>query len=565
MSSFKKEVVSLLSEAAEVPPEQIASRLEYPPDESFGDLAFPCHLLSNRMKKLPQAIASELAKRLLPKASIDRIAANGPYLNFFADPAALATEVISSIVSQAEAYGLSDEGRGKTIVIDFSSPNIAKPFGVGHLRTTVLGNALYHIFSKLGYRVVRVNHLGDWGTQFGKLITAFKLWGDEVRLEKDPIGELFDLYVEFHRRAESDSGLEEKARQEFKKLEEGEQETLKLWRRFRELSLQDFDRIYRLLGIQFDSYAGESFYNPYLEKTIEALKSAGLTRVSEDALIIDLEKYGMPPCLLKKKDEATLYATRDIAAAIYRYQTYKFHKNLYVVGSAQRLHFQQVFKVLELMGHPWSKDCHHVELGWIKFEKGAMSTRKGNIVFLEDVLARSEQLVKGIIEEKNPGLKNRDQVARQVGIGAVVFWDLSARRNKDINFSWEQALNFEGQTGPYLQYTYARLASVLRRYGEPPPAHPDLSLLSGAQEKRAIKLLCRFPEHLQRAAQDYEPYHLVSYLLELSSAFNSFYQSQRILCEDLGLRSARVSLAAATRAVLQEGLRLLGMEAPQSM
>jgi len=565
MSSFKKDVVSLLSETTEVPPEEIASRLEYPPDESLGDLAFPCHLLSKRLKKSPQAIASGLAEILLPKASIDRIAANGPYLNFFADPAILASEVVSSIISQAEDFGSSDEGRGKTIVIDFSSPNIAKPFGVGHLRTTVLGNALYHIFSKLGYKLVRVNHLGDWGTQFGKLITAFKLWGDEARLEKDPIGELFDLYVEFHRRAESDPNLEEKAREEFKKLEGGEQETSELWRRFRDLSLQDFSRIYRLLGIEFDSYAGESFYNPYIDKTIEALKSAGLTRVSEDALIIDLEKYGMPPCLLKKRDEATLYATRDIAAAIYRYETYEFHKNLYVVGSAQRLHFQQVFKVLELMGYPWSKDCHHIELGWIKFEKGAMSTRKGNIVFLEDVLSKSVELVKSIVEEKNPALEDQDRVARQVGVGAVVFWDLSARRNKDINFSWEEALNFEGQTGPYLQYTHARLASVMRRYGEPLPAHPDLSLLSGAQEQKVIMLLSRFPEHLQRAAFDYEPYHLVSYLLELASAFNSFYQSQRILCEDSNLRSARVSLAEATRTVLKEGLRLLGMESPESM
>jgi arginyl-tRNA synthetase len=565
MSSFKKEIVSLLSQRLEIPPEEIAPRLEYPPDEKLGDLAFPCHLLSKRMRKSPQLIASELAESLQASGSVGKITSSGPYLNFLAEPAALAREVVSSIISKGESFGRSREGRGKTIVIDFSSPNIAKPFGVGHLRTTVLGNALYHAFTKLGYNVVRINHLGDWGTQFGKLITAYRLWGDERRLGDDPIGELYDLYVEFHQKAEDDPSLEERAREEFRKLEEGGEENLKLWERFKDLSLKDFERIYRMLGIEFDSYTGESFYNPYMEKTIEDLKAVGLAQTSQEALIVDLEKYGMPPCLLKKKDEATLYATRDITAAVYRYQTYKFHKNLYVVGSAQRLHFQQVFKVLELMGYPWSKDCHHVELGWIKFERGAMSTRKGNIVFLEDVLNRSVELVRRIIEEKNPELQDKGLVAKQVGVGAVIFWDLAARRNKDISFSWEEALNFEGQTGPYLQYTHARLASVMRKQGEALPPDPDLSLLSGDPEQRVIKFLSRFPEHIHRVAQDFEPYHLVSYLLELASRFNSFYQSQRILCQDRNLRHARVALSESTRTVLKEGLRLLGMEAPESM
>ncbi|MGB2698256.1 MAG: arginine--tRNA ligase, partial [Candidatus Zixiibacteriota bacterium] len=397
MNIFVEEIIDVLKEKVDLTSAELEKTIEIPPEEKLGDYAFPCFILSKRLKKPPDEIASELSHKLKARVLIEEIYSNGPYVNFKVNRFKLAQEVFTRIFEQKESYGGDESGKGKTIVIDFSSPNIAKPFGVGHLRSTVIGNAVSNIYKALGYKCVGINHLGDWGTQFGKLIVAYQKWGDEEKLKSDPVNTLFDLYVEFHKRAEDNPDLDEEAREWFKKLETGEKEATKLWRRFKDYSMEEFKRIYELLGIEFGAFTGESFYNRFMDSTIDKLKAAGLTQISQDALIVNLEKYNLPACLLRKKDEATLYATRDLTAAIYRYETYHFHKLLYVVGSAQKLHFQQIFKVLELMGYPWAEDLVHVEFGWILFKEKVMSTRKGTIVLLEDVLNRSMDLALKII------------------------------------------------------------------------------------------------------------------------------------------------------------------------
>ncbi len=496
---------------------------------------------------------------------IREISSAGPYINFKVDKTRQAEFVLTRIFEQEAAYGSDKIGQGKTIVIDFSSPNIAKPFGIGHLRTTVIGNALYHIFRKLGFEVVRINHLGDWGTQFGKVILAYKMWGKEEELLRDPISTLYDLYVRFHREAEGKPELEEEARGWFKRLEDGDREVTELWQKFRDYSLQEFKRVYDLLGIEFDTYPGESFYNKFMDQTIAEIEAKGLSEISQDALIINLEKYDLPPCLLKKKDEATLYATRDIAAAIYRYNTYKFHKSLYVVGNAQRLHFQQVFRVLELMSYEWAEDCVHVDFGWIKFKQEMMSTRKGNIILLEDVLNKSIELARKIIDEKSPDLQNKEEVAREVGIGAIIFSDLSTRRNKDIDFDWDQALSFDGETAPYVQYTHARLCSLMRKYGRPVCKEIDYGVFSTPEEIGLVKLLEDFPRKVKSAAETYEPAFICSFLIDLCSNFNRFYQKHRIITEDEKSTSARMLLVKAIQVTLKSGLSLLGIKAPERM
>ncbi|MGB2804581.1 MAG: arginine--tRNA ligase [Candidatus Zixiibacteriota bacterium] len=565
MNRFVEEIVGLISKETGLSKGEIRGLVEVPPDQKLGDYAFPCFVLSKKLKKAPNQIAGELALRLKATDLIEEISAAGPYVNFRVDKAKQAELVLTRIFDEGDHYGSDQSGKGKTIVIDFSSPNIAKPFGMGHLRTTVIGNALYHIFRKLGYGVVRINHLGDWGTQFGKVILAYKMWGDEEEFLKDPISTLYDLYVRFHKEAETEPDLEDEARGWFKKLEDGDQEATGLWKKFRDYSLQEFNRVYEMLDIDFDSYPGESFYNKFMDQTIEQIKAKGLTEISQDALIVDLEQYDLPPCLLKKKDEATLYATRDIAAAIYRYNTYKFRKSLYVVGSAQSLHFRQVFKVLELMGHKWAKDCVHVDFGWIKFKQEMMSTRKGNIVLLEDVLNKSIQLAGKIIEEKNPELENKEEVAKHVGIGAVIFADLSTRRNKDIDFDWDQALSFDGETAPYVQYTHARLCSLQRKYGKPIRKEIDYGAFLTEEEGTLIKSLEDFPAKVKSAGEVYEPAFICSHLIDLCSTFNRFYQKQRIITEDEGQTAARMLLVKALQITLKSGLALLGIRAPERM
>ena len=565
MNKFIRDIITILKEQVDLPTEELESLVEVPPDEKLGDYAFPCFVLSKKLRKAPEKIAQELAQKLKTTDLIEEVYSIGPYVNFKVSKTKLAEFVLTQIFEEGKSYGSDEKGKGKTIVIDFSSPNIAKPFGIGHLRTTMIGNALYHIYKKLGFTVVRINHLGDWGTQFGKIILAYKMWGEEKEFLKDPIATLYDLYVRFHRQAEKDPKLEEEARVWFKRLEDKDKGATGLWQKFRDCSLKEFDRVYRMLGIEFDSYAGESFYNQFMNQTIDALKAKGLAEISQDALIVNLEKFDLPPCLLKKKDEATLYATRDITAAIYRYNTYHFHKNLYVVGTAQKLHFQQVFKVLELMGYKWAKDCVHVDFGWIKFKQEMMSTRKGNIVLLEDVLNKSIRLARKIIEEKNPDLENKDEVAEDVGIGAVVFADLSTRRNKDIDFDWDQALSFDGETGPYVQYTHARLCSLMRKYGKPIKKEIDHQVLSTDEETRLIRLLEEYPRRISQTANTYEPSIICSYLIEVCSTFNRFYQKQRIITQDQRLTQARMVLVNGIQTVLKDGLSLLGIKAPERM
>lgn len=565
MNKFVQEIIEIIKSKIEFPPEKIEALIEVPPEEKFGDYAFPCHILSKELKKPPQEIASKLSSELKPKELIEQIYPIGPYINFKVNREKFAEYVLQEIFEKDLDYGSDTQGKGKTIVMDYSHPNIAKPFGIGHLRSTVIGNALYNIFKKLGYEAIRINHLGDWGTQFGKVITAYKMWGEEKELSSDPIATLYDLYVRFHQEAEGKPELEEEARKWFKKLEDGDKEALELWEKFKNFSLDEFNRIYKMLDISFDSYAGESFYNQFIEKTIDKMKKMGLTEMSQDALIVNLEKYGMPPCLIRKKDEASLYATRDICAAIYRYETYHFHKALYVVGSAQKLYFQQLFKVLELMGYAWAKDLVHVDFGWVKFKQVMMSTRKGNIVLLEDVLNRSIDLALKIIKEKNPELENKEKVAFDVGIGAVIFANLFTRRNKDIDFDWDKVLNFEGETGPYVQYTHARLCSLIRKYGQPIEKVVDFKSLSTGEEHMLLKRLEDFPRRIKNAAREYEPASICSYLLELSALFNRFYQKERIITENTESTKARMLLVKAVQTVIKSGLSILGIKSPEKM
>jgi arginyl-tRNA synthetase len=565
MNKFVEEIVGILKSKIELPADKIDSLIEVPPEEKFGDYAFPCHILSKELKKSPQEIAKDISSQLKPEELTEEIFPVGPYINFKVNRRKFAEFVLQEIFDKGEGYGSDITGRGKTIVMDYSHPNIAKPFGIGHLRSTVIGSSLYNTFRKSGYEVIRINHLGDWGTQFGKVIAAYKKWGDEKELLSDPIATLYDLYVRFHREAEKDPDLDEEGRQWFKKLEEGDNEALVLWKSFKDYSLEEFNRIYKMLDISFDSYAGESFYNQYIEKTIGNMKKKGLLKKSQDALIVDLEEYGMPPCLVRKKDEATLYATRDICAAIYRYEAYHFHKALYIVGSAQKLYFRQLFKVLELMDYSWSGDLVHVDFGWVKFKQEMMSTRKGNIVLLEDVLNRSIDLALKIIQEKNPELENKEKVAYDVGIGAVVFAFLSTRRNKDIDFDWDKVLNFEGETGPYVQYTYARLCSLIRKYDHPVDDKIEFNYLSTESEHELIKKLEDFPRRIKLCLREYEPALICSYLIELCSLFNSFYQKERIITDSPKSTKARMFLVRAAQIVLKSGLNILGIKTPERM
>lgn len=561
---FIQEIVKVVSQRTDLPSQEVEQLLEIPPDEKLGDYAFPCFGLAKKFKKAPDKIAAELASQIKTANLFSEVKSVGGYINFFVDKIKLAELVLGQILKQDSNYGSDAIGKGKTILIDYSSPNIAKPFGIGHLRSTVIGHSLKLLFEKLSYSVVGINHLGDWGTQFGKLVVAYKKWGKEI-LKQDSVTELYNLYTKFHQEAEGDPKLEEEARLEFQKLEKGDKENRELWEKFRKISLDEFKRIYKILEIEFEAYAGESFYENMIEQTVQELQEKKLTQISQDALVVNLDQFNLPPCLIKKKDESTLYATRDITAAIYRYKTYNFYKNLYVVGNSQRLHFQQVFTVVKLMGYNWADNCIHVDFGWVKFEEEILSSRKGNIILLEDVLDKSINLADQIIEEKNPELENKKEVAQQVGIGAVIFAYLARRRNKDFDFVWEEVLNFEGETGPYLQYTHARLCSLQRKYGKEIRDKADFSLLKEKEEISLIKILENFPRTILRAMDGYEPAVLSNYLIRLASTFNTYYQNIKIITEDEEITKAKMLLVKSAQVVLKEGLRLLGLKAPEQM
>lgn len=568
MHTYKEEIGSILQSLVELEPARVVELLETPPDPGMGDLAFPCYVLAQRWKQPPAAIAARLARDLSGKRGRfwEKAEARGPYLNFHLDAAAFGREVLEQISAAGERYGWSESGRGKTVVIDYSSPNIAKPFGIGHLRSTVIGHSLYLIFQALGYRCIGINHLGDWGTQFGKLIVAYERWGNEAELLADPVNYLFELYVRFHRSAEEEPALEDEARAWFKRLEEGDPQAVDYWTRFRILSLENYESIYDLLGIKFEYYHGESHYNDRLTGVIRLVREKGIAVESEGALIVDLEKYGLPPVMLQKKDGATLYLTRDLAAAIYRYETFHFDRALYVVGAEQKLHFQQLFKVLELLGFDWARNCVHVPFGLIHFKEGRMSTREGKIIFLEEVLQKAIKMAREIIEEKNPGLADKDAAARIVGLGAVRFGDLSNDRIKDVEFDWDKVLDFSGETAAYIQYAHARICSILRKAGGVKAEWAiGATALQAEEEKALIKTLALFPEKIEAAAESFRPSTIARYLIDVARDFNRFYHNCPVLNSDPALQQARLLLIDAVRLVLVNGMGLLGIESPEEM
>jgi len=566
MIDFKKEISNILSKHVQtLSSDEILEMIEIPPNPQMGDFAFPCFKLAKTFRKAPNLIAQEIAGAIQAPNLFEKVESVSGYVNFFIDKGIFAQSVIEEVLQKEDRFGSSDIGKGKKVIVEFSSPNIAKPFHIGHIRSTVIGNAIHRIYRFLGYETITINHLGDYGTQFGKLIVAYKNWGNRQEVEEDPIPTLLKLYVKFHEEAEKEPQLEEEAREWFKKLEEGDQEAKELWQWFREVSLKEFNRVYRLLNISFDSYAGESFYSDKMPRVLKMLEEKNLLVESKGAEIVDLEPYGMPPALIRKSDGSTLYITRDIAAAIYRKEHYDFDKNIYVVASQQNLHFQQWFKIIELMGYEWAKDCIHVPFGLVSLEEGTMSTRKGRVVFLEDVLKKAVEKTKEIIQEKNAGLENIDEVAKQVGIGAVVFQELSNNRIKDYIFSWDKTLNFEGETGPYVQYTHARACSVLRKATVEMNGSIDYRLLSGEAEMNLIRLIHQFPAVVLEAGKKYEPSMITRHIVDIAQAFNKFYHDTPIIVEDENLQRARLALVRATKQTIANGLDLLGIAAPEKM
>lgn len=544
--------------------ESIEGFLEIPPEKEMGDYAFPCFRLAKTLRSAPAKIASTISENInVP--DIAEAKQTGGYLNFFLQREKFAKRILDSVLEEGENFGSSNIGNGKTICIDYSSINIAKRFHIGHLSTTMLGHSLTRIFKHLGYKTVSINHLGDWGTQFGKLICAFKLWGNREKLEKDGVAALTELYVRFHEEAETNPKLNDEGRAWFKAIEDGNEEALELFNLFKELTLRDSKRVYEKLGVEFDSYAGEAFYNDKMGRVIDELRAKNLLKISEGASVVDLEEYNMPPCLILKKDGATLYATRDIAAALYRNDTYKFDKCLYVVAYQQDLHFRQVFKVLELMGYDFANKLNHVAFGMISYEGQMLATRKGHVVFLEDLLNRAQQKALEIINEKNPDLPDKETVAKQVGLGAVIYTDLQNNRIKDIDFHWDRALNFDGETGPYVQYTHARCCSVLRKAGESTIDELDYSVLTDDYAQELLRQLSRFPEHIIQAADHYEPSMITRALTDLAKAYNKYYYEQRIITEDKSASATRLALTKAVKQTLKTAMYLIGMEAPERM
>jgi len=557
---IKEEIVSLIGKEVSLKKQEIRSLIEVPPNSNFGDYAFPCFKLGGH----PVDEAGKLTAKLKKTKLIDRIEQKGPYINFFIDKQKLAEIILSKIFQDKKRYGSSSLGKNRHVVIDFSSPNIAKPFGVGHLRSTVLGNSLYKIHNFLGYKSVGVNHLGDWGTQFGKLIVAYKKWGREKQLQKEPIKYLLKLYVKFHRESEKNEELNEQARQWFKKLEDGNREALALWKTFRRLSIEEFNRIYEILDVKFDYTQGESFYNKILPQTVEEVRKKEITKEDQDALVVDLEKYGLPNLVILKSDGATTYATRDIAAALYRLRKFSPAKLLYVVGSEQKLYWQQLFKTLELMGRDPEKFTH-INFGFMRFREKRMSTRKGEVIFLEEVLNKAVSLAEKIINKKNPKLKNKKTVARQVGVGAVIFWDLKNDRINDVVFDWNKILDFEGETAPYAQYTHARACSILKKAEQGLSSKINFETFNQPEEIKLIKLLGNFPDIVSQSADHCKPHLLARYLINLAQSFNEFYHKCPVISEMKHVMKARLLLVNSVRQALANGLNLLGIDAPEEM
>lgn len=563
---MKDKIIDLITDSIEELDRETVSRiLEIPPQEDMGDFAFPCFQLAKIFRKAPNMIAEEVAGKIPKTDFVTKIEAMGPYVNFFINREMFVKEMLKQV--SVDNYGSSDIGCGKTICIDYSSPNVAKNFHVGHLRTTLIGNSIYRIYKKLGYKVERINHLGDWGTQFGKLIVAYKKWGSREAVEKNGISELMKIYVKFHEEAEKDDTLNDKARAWFVKMEQGDEEALSIWEWFKDISLIEYKRIYELLDVDFDSYAGESFYRDKTSAVVDELKEKGMLKESEGAFIVDLEEYDMTPCLIMKKDGSSIYATRDLAAIFYRKNTYDFEKCIYVTGMEQKLHFAQVFKVVELMGYEWAKtDLIHVPYGLVSLEGGKLSTRSGNIIYAEDILRESVLKIKEVINDKNPDLEDKDDVAKMVGIGAIIFNDLYNQRIKDVTFSWDKIHSFDGETGPYVQYTYARAASVLRKTGITEVSEEiDFSFLTDEASVSLLKELIRFPEVVKTAAERLEPSVVARFVMSVAQAFNHFYHENQCNVEDEKLKRARVKLVIIAKKAIKDGLDLLGIKCPEQM
>lgn len=540
----------------------ILNLLEQPKSSELGDIAFPAFSLAKTERKAPQIIADDIAEKI-DTAHFDKVVATGPYVNFFLSKAEISGQVIKEVIKDGADYGQQNEGNGENITIDLSSPNIAKPFSVGHLRSTVIGDALSNIFRKIGYNTIKINHLGDWGKQFGLLMVAYKKWGSQDAVEANPIDELLKLYVRINAEIENDPSLDEEGRLWFKKLEDGDPEATELWQWFRDESLTEFNRIYELLGVEFDSLNGEAFYNDKMDEGIQILEDKGLLQESKGASIVDLEDFNLPPAMIKKSDGATLYITRDIATAIYRARTYNFVKNVYVVGQEQANHFRQLKAVLKKMGFDWSDDMIHVDFGLVTKNRQKLSTRKGNIILLEPTLLEAISRAKSQIEAKNPDLEDKEAVARAVGVGAVKFYDLKTDRRNGYDFDLEAMVSFEGETGPYIQYAYARIQSILRKANFQPDAEATYSL-NDPESWEIIKLLQDFGRVVKRAADNYEPSLIAKYAISLAQAFNKYYAHMRILDESPE-RDSRLALSYSTAVVLKEALRLLGVEAPEKM
>ncbi|WP_280771227.1 arginine--tRNA ligase [Salipaludibacillus daqingensis] len=557
----KEEVAKRLEEKlqGELERRKILLMLEKPKYADMGDLAFPCFELAKVFRKSPQNIACELAGKIKDPI-IEKIEAVSGYVNVFLNKKMVANEVVSGVIELNENYGSINIGNAETMIIDFSSPNIAKPFSMGHLRSTVIGQSLSLIAEKCGYKTVKINHIGDWGTQFGKLIVAYRLWGNEAKVKKDPIKELLKLYVQFHEEAEQNSTLNDQGREWFKKLEHGNEEALGLWKWFREESLSEFEKIYEELGITFDSYHGEAFYNDKMQPIVDLMEEKGILEESEGAQVVPLA--GMPPCLIKKRDGSTLYATRDLAAALYRQETYGFSKSLYVVGNEQSLHFQQLFAVLKEMGYNWYEGMSHISFGMMLKDGKKMSTRKGKVVLLDEVIQEAVSLALKNINEKNPSLENKDNVARQVGTGAIIFHDLKHHRQHDIEFSLDDMLRFEGETGPYVQYTHARASSLLVK-GQFNKTD-EVEVVDDELAWPVVTQLMAFPEVVKRSFHTYDPSQIAKHVVELSRAFNQYYGAVRVLDDPIH-KQARLTLVYSVKVVLKEGLRLLGLKAPEKM
>lgn len=569
MIDFKQEIAKILNDKIEsLTEEDILAQIEIPPSYEMGDYAFPVFSLAKIFRKNPNMIAEEIASSIDSKY-FEKVESKGAYINFFTNKEALSKTVIEEILKEKENYGKSKMGKDKTIIVEYSSPNIAKPFHIGHIRTTIIGDSLKKIHKFLGYNVVSINHLGDYGTQFGMLIYAIKNWGNIEEIEKNPIPELLKLYVRVNKEAEENEEIKDECRHYFASLEKGDEEAVKIWKWIREISLKEFKVVYDLLGIEFDSYNGESFYSDKMQKQVDRMEELGILKDSEGAKIVDLEKYNLPPALILKSDGSTIYITRDIAAAEYRHETYHPEKNIYVVATEQNLHFKQLKAVLEEMQYDWYDEVTHVAFGMINLADGKLSTRQGRVVYLIDVLNKAIEKIMEILDEreKTSGVKieNKEELAKQVGIGAIKFQELFNQRIKDYTFDWDKTLSFEGESGPYVQYAHARICSLLNKGNFDINSEIDPTLLNNEMEINILRNLYKFTEVVKDAAEKYEPFFISRYVVELAKDFNKYYNQVTINVEDEKLKNTRLMLCYSVKNVISEGLSLLGIEAPEKM